>query len=265
LSRFKLIAIDLDDTLLDDNLQVSGRTREALKKAADKGVIVTIATGRMYCSALNFARDVGIDVPIITYQGALIKNMISGEVLVNRPVPLELAVKVLAAGYKAGVHMNVYLNDKLYVDSITPEGQAYAKLAGVEMNPVGNLIEFLQEDSTKVLYIGEPHKLDLLQKELQTQLGDRLYITKSKPNFLEFMHYQATKKHALQTLTEKYGVKREEVMAFGDSYNDLEMIEYAGMGIAMDNSHEEIKKKADYIADTNNNDGVAKVIEEFVL
>lgn len=262
---YKLIAIDLDDTLLNDNLEISPRNRQALSSAVKRGVVVTVATGRMFRSALPFALDLGIEVPIITYQGAIVKNARSGEVLVNRPVPLELARQVLEEGYRAGVHMNVYFNDALYVDSITAEAEGYAKLAGVEMIAVGNLIEFLQEEPTKILYIADPSRLDRLKGPMQDRFGENLYITKSKPNYLEFLHPRATKKYALEELAARFGVVQAEIMAFGDSYNDLEMIEYAGLGVAMGNAPDDIKAKADYVTVTNNEDGVAVVIEKFVL
>ncbi len=265
MGKYKLIAVDLDDTLLNDELNISPRNRYALQKAAELGALITIATGRMYRSAVPFARELGIEVPIVTYQGALVKNALSGDVLVERPVPLELARVVLAEGYKNKVHMNVYFDDTLYVDNISPEGAGYAQRAGVEMVPMGNLLEFVRRDPTKILYIASPDVLDKLLTEMHEAMGDRLYITKSKPNYLEFMHPHATKGHALKALTGKFNISRDQVMAFGDSYNDLDMIRFAGMGIAMGNAPEEIKRQADYITGTNNNDGVAEAIEKFLL
>lgn len=265
MSPFKIIAIDLDDTLLDDRLCVSMRNRRAIKRAVELGVVVTIATGRMFQSALPIVMDLEIEIPIITYQGALVKDIRSGEVLLNLPVPAELAMQVVEEGYKAGLHVNIYVNDRLYVDSITEEGKAYAKLAGVELNPVGNLISFLKEEPTKILFVGNPEFLHGLEVELQEKYGDKLYITKSKPNFLEFMHPGATKGKALRVLAQKYDVKPEEIMAFGDSYNDLDMIEFVGLGVAMGNAPEEIKQKADCVTGTNNADGVAQVIEKHLL
>lgn len=263
--EFKLIVTDLDDTLLNDRLEVSPRNRRALQKAMQAGVIVTIATGRMFRSALPIARDIGIREPIITYQGAYIADADTGEFLRHRPLPLGLARKVLETGYDAKVHMNIYVDDHLYVDHITPEGTGYAKLAEVEQIPVGNLREFLKTDPTKIIYIGEPDLLNRIQDKMRYEMGDSLYITKSKPNYLEFLHPGATKKHGLQVLAEKYGIRREEIMAFGDSYNDLDMIEYAGRGVAMGNGREAVKKKADYVTGTNNDDGVARAVEKFVL
>ena len=262
---YKLIAIDLDDTLLDDNLEISPRNRQALSSVVKRGVMVTVATGRMFRSALPYALELGIEVPIITYQGAFVKNARSGEVVVNRPVPLELARQVLEEGYRAGIPMNVYINDALYVDSITAETEGYAKMAGVDMAAVGNLIDFLQEEPTKILYMADPSRLDRLKGPKQDRFGEYLYITKSKPNYLEFLHPKATKKHALEELAARFGVVQAETMAFGDSYNDLEMIEYAGLGVAMGNAPDDIKKKAGYVTVTNNEDGVAAVIEKFVL
>ena len=264
---FRLIATDLDDTLLDDNLEISPRTRKALQKAAEMGCVVTIATGRMYRSARPVALDLGIEVPIITYQGALVKNARSGEVLAETPLPFSLAVEVLAEGYRASVHMNLYFNDCLYVDSVTEAGTGYARLAGIEQHPVGSLVKYLaavRNNPTKILYIAKPELLDSLKTDLAAKFGGSLYITKSKPNYLEFMHPQATKKHALENLAGSFGIAREEIIVFGDSYNDLDMLEWAGMGVAMGNAPAEIKDKADYVTDTNNRGGVAKALERFL-
>ncbi|MBU7006273.1 Cof-type HAD-IIB family hydrolase [Phosphitispora fastidiosa] len=267
MGRFRLIATDLDDTLLDDNLQISSRTRRVLNIAAEKGSVVTIATGRMYRSACPVALDLGIEVPIITYQGALVKNACSGEVLAETPLPLSLAGEVLAEGYRASVHMNLYFDDCLYVDSLTAAGTGYALLAGVKQHPVGSLVQYLgaaRVDPTKILYIAEPELLDSLKGDLEAKFGDSLYITKSKPNYLEFMHPLATKKHALENLARSFDISREEIIVFGDSYNDLDMIEWAGMGVAMRNAPAEVRGKADYVTDTNNRDGVAKALERFL-
>jgi len=258
---FRLIAVDLDDTLLDDNLQVSPRTRQALQGAAALGCVVTIATGRMYRSARSYAVDLGIEVPIITYQGALVKNARSGEVLVD------MAGVILNEGYRRGVHMNLYFNDCLYVDRITKEGTDYANLAGVAQHPVGNLVEYIdsvRNSPTKILYIADPGFLDELKSDLVKKLGSSMYITKSKPNYLEFMHPQATKREALQTLADRLEISGDEIMALGDSYNDLDMLEFAALGIAMGNAPDEVKDRADYVTDTNNRDGVAKAIEKFL-
>ncbi len=262
---YKLIAADLDDTLLNDQLQVSSRNRRAFSLAQEKGLKVTIATGRMYRSALRVAADLDIKGPIITYQGALVKGAADGKIFFHRPVPLEFAKDVLAEGYKAGVHMNIYLDDQLYVDHLTEEAQFYVNQAKVDVFEVGNLINFLNKEPTKVLYMGESSMLDDLQKQLKERFKDELYITKSKPYYLEFMHPKATKMHGLAAVAKHFNILPEEIIAFGDSYNDIEMLEYAGLGVAMGNSPQDIKNVADLVTETNNNDGVADVIEKFVF
>lgn len=263
--KYKLIATDLDDTLLNDNIEVSQRNRAALLRAEELGAVVTIATGRMFRSAAPIALNIGIHGPIICYQGALVKNVSTGEILFHRPVPLDLAREVINEGYQEDVHINVYLGDTLYVDQLTEEGINYATFAKVEMNPIGNLLDFLHDEPTKLLYIAQPEIINKLKDRMQRRFGNRLYITKSKPNYLEFMHPYATKSHALKVLAEMYGILPTEIMVFGDSYNDIDMLEYAGAGVAMGNAPEEIKKRANCITDTNNNDGVAKIIEKLVL
>lgn len=265
MAKFRLIAIDIDDTLLNDRIEVSSANRETLQKAMDLGVMVTIATGRMFRSALPVAEKLGIRIPIITYHGALIRDTVTKETLWERPVPLQLAQKVLEEGYRVDLHMNVYVGDSLFVHRITPEGTGYAKLAEVDINPVGNLLDFLKQSPVKILFIADPDVLDRLNRELQDKFGPALYITKSKPNYLEFMHPKATKKAGLEALAQRYGIHREEIMAIGDSYNDIDMLEYAGMGVAMANAPEKIKEKADYITADNNQDGVAQAVRKFVL
>ncbi|MGI6713201.1 MAG: Cof-type HAD-IIB family hydrolase [Bacillota bacterium] len=262
---YRLLAIDLDDTLLDNKCCVSPRTKEAIKKALDKGLYVTLATGRMYRSALPYALELGMDVPLITYQGALVKTSVTKEILYHRPVPLELAKEVIREGEKRGFPSNIYLDDRLYVDRMTPEAEGYLKLAKVPAKEVGDLSSFLTEEPTKVLLMGEESKLNELWPQMAQKFGKQLYITKSKPNFLEFTHPDATKGQGLVAVSRFLGVKKEEIMVFGDSYNDLELFKYAGFSVAMGNAREEVKKQADYITQNNDDDGVAEAIEKLVL
>lgn len=262
---FKLIAIDLDDTLLNDHCLITPRTKNTIKKAKEKGVHVTLATGRMYRSALPFALDLEIEVPLITYQGALVKTSVTKEVLHHRPVPVELAKKVIQIGEEENLSINIYLDDDLYVHKITEGVKAYCQLAQVPYTEVDNLRMILDKDPTKVLFIGEEKKLDNLWSHVKKIFGKDLYITKSKPNYLEFTHPQATKGDGLIAVAKHLQVKKEEVIAFGDSFNDLELFNHAGFSVAMMNAREEVKKEADYVTLSNNEDGVAEAIEKFLL
>lgn len=268
MSAFKMLAMDLDDTLLDRELKIKEKDREAIFRARQAGVVVTLATGRMYRAALPFARELEIDVPIVTYQGAYTRNPVTGEVLLHRPVPLVYALEIIDRIVPLGFHINVYLDDNLYVERHTEESRLYYQISRVEAQAVGPLGPFLEQagqDPTKVLVVGRENLLDQLLAELKPIYDRKLHITKSKPHFLEFSHPQATKADALDAVARLYGIKPEEVIAIGDSYNDLEMIDYAGLGVVMGNAREEVQARADYVTTCLEQCGVAHAIEKFIL
>ncbi|MEG6523037.1 Cof-type HAD-IIB family hydrolase [Desulfotomaculum sp. 1211_IL3151] len=265
MSNYKLIAIDLDDTLLNTNLTISPRNKEYIQRAKDAGIHITLATGRMYCSALPYAKELGLNLPLITYQGALVKEIQTDEILIHRPVPLDPAREVIQRCRQLGYHINVYVNDTLYVEKMSPEAAAYQKISGIPAHPVGDLLEFLKEAPTKVLLVGSSEKLDELEQEMTKQYSTSLHICKSKPHFLEFSHPQATKGHALDTLAKDWGLTPDQIIAIGDAPNDLEMLQYAGLGVAMSNGDPTVQALADYITSSNDHDGVAEVIEKFVF
>lgn len=263
--KYKLIAVDLDDTLLSEDFQLTVRVKEAVAAVRAAGAQFTISTGRMYRSAVLFARELGLDIPLITYQGALVKNSLSGEVLIYRPLPLVYAREIIARVHQLGFHLNGYLDDRLLVEHDTPEGSRYAAMSGVEAEVVGDFLKYLDRDPIKVLTISEEPLLDQLSAELTPLYEGKVHIVKSKSHFLEFAHPQATKGDALAHLAGYFGVRREEIMAVGDSYNDLEMLEYAGLGVVVANAREDIKKKAGYVTAAPYGEGVVEALEKFVL
>lgn len=260
----KLIAIDLDDTLLRNDLTISPRAKKAISRATAAGVAVTLATGRMYASALPFARELGLNLPLITYQGALVKYA-SGKVVYHMPLPLSLTRKLLEFILPYGYHLNVYIDDELYMEKYSPEGQRYLKVSKVPVHLVENLPEMIDRDPTKLLIIAEEPQLDALAAELRAIFGAAVNITKSKPNFLEIGHRKATKGLALKRLARSMGLRAAQVMAIGDSWNDIDMLEYAGIGVAMANAAPAVKEAADFITRHNDDDGVAEAIERIVL
>lgn len=263
--EFKLVAVDLDDTLLSKEFKLTGRVREAVAAVRAAGIGFTFSTGRMYRSAVPFARELGIDMPLITYQGALVKNFLSGDVLLYRPLPLVCAREIISKIHQLGYHLNAYLDDRLLVERDTPEGRRYAAIAGVGAEVVGDLLEFLDRDPTKVVVISGEPLLDRLSVELTPLYAGKVHIVKSKPHFLEFSHPLATKGEALACLAGCFGVVRGEIMAVGDSYNDLEMLEFAGLGVAVANAREDVKKRAGYVTSASYGDGVVEALEKFVL
>lgn len=263
---YRLIAADLDDTLLTDELTVTEATRKALNDAIARGVHFTIATGRMYDSARQVARQVGLNVPIITYQGSLIKNLLDEEVLYERSIPVDVAREVYGICLEKGLHLQSYIDDKLYVAEENDKILGYVQQSKIPYTIEPDFTRIIAHPKqTKLLIIDEPTKLDAMMPELKTRFGDQVHLTKSKPNYLEFLHPEGTKGHALRFLAAHYGIPIEETIALGDAMNDHEMIEAAGLGVAMANAVPALKEIADYVTLSNNEEGVKHVIEKFVL
>lgn len=262
---YKLIAIDVDDTLITDDKEVTPGTKQALELAIAHGVAVTLATGRMYASAHNIALQTGLNVPLITYQGSLVKNVIDGHVLYERSVPKDAALRLLRYCDEHKLHLQLYIDDHLYAREENDKLIAYANLSNIPYTIEPDFDKLLASPSTKMLMIDEPERLDSIAPELRELLGPDVHITKSKPNFLEVTHREGTKGSALRHLAQHFGCSLEETIAIGDSWNDHDMIEAAGLGVAMDNAVDSLKAVADYVTLSNNEEGVRHVIEKFVL
>lgn len=262
---YKLIAIDIDDTLINDNKEVTPATQTALEQAVAKDVVVTLATGRAYASAQAIARQTGLNVPIITYQGALVKNLMDEKVLYERYVPIEAARKLFEYCIEHNLHLQTYIDDKLYAREVNQHLIDYATLNGTQYHIESDFNKLIEQPTPKMLIIDDPAFLDELQPILRELLGDSVHITKSKPQFLEIMHKEGTKGAALTFLADYFNCDLKNAIAVGDSWNDHEMLEVAGLGVAMGNAIQPLKDIADYISASNNEDGVKEVIEKFIL
>ena len=217
----------------------------------------------MFRATVNFAREINLNLPLITYQGALVKTIDEKEIK-HHIIEKETAAGVIEFLKKFDLQLNVYMDDHLYVEKMNDFGNNYTSLSKVDYT-ITDFPQGLVTNPTKILIAGDPHLLDRIQEEAEDIYGDTLTITKSKSHFLEFGNKEAKKSIALKALGESLGVKREEILAIGDGLNDLDMIEYAGIGVAMENGDFQVKEVADYITDTNDNHGVAKAIKKFVL
>jgi len=261
------MAMDLDDTLLTDELTVSEPTKKAMKQAIAHGIHLTIATGRMFDSAQRVARQVGLNVPIITYQGSLVRNLLDEQVLYERSVPVEAAALLYAYCRERGLHLQTYIEDRLYAAEDNDKLRAYAAQSGIPYTVTEDFATMVATSSrqTKLVVIDEPARLDAMKPELAGLLGPDVHLTKSKDHYLELLHREGTKGHALRFLADYYGIPMEETIAVGDAWNDREMIEAAGLGVAMANAVPGLKELADYVTLSNNEDGVKHVLEKFVL
>ncbi|WP_258360926.1 Cof-type HAD-IIB family hydrolase [Moorella sulfitireducens] len=268
MGRIRLVAFDLDGTLLNDDLVIDSRTKEAIRRVREKGITVTLATGRMFSSARPYAVELGLDLPLVVYHGAQVRHSKTGEVLFERTIPLDLASRLIAAIRQFGYAYNVYLDDRLYVEKVAAENEEYARRAGVDLHRVEDMLTFLQEQEKrplKIVALRDGPELDPLEASIRRQVGGEVYFTRSLPHYLEMLNPEVNKARGLQALAEREAIRPEEIMVFGDSYNDLQMFRYAGWAVAMANAPAEVRAAADYVTGSNNDGGVARALEKFIL
>ena len=240
------------------------RTREAIAAARAAGIHFIIVTGRMFQSVRRYAREAGIDDPVVCYQGAVVAEPVSGRWLRHEPIPLELARETIAALNEEGFGPNCYVDDELYVAEITPQAEQYAGFQDLVLHPVGDLLTWLEEPPTKLVVIDDPQVLQELKERMIARFDGRLYISTSLPYFLEFASPEVTKASGLAFVAEHLGFSREGTVAFGDGENDLELVDWAGFGVAVANAHDLVKERADFVCPSVNEEGVAQVLEAYL-
>ncbi|GAB4373545.1 MAG: Cof-type HAD-IIB family hydrolase [Elainellaceae cyanobacterium] len=270
--EIQLIVIDLDGTTVGETNQIQSSVKQALLAARDQGVQVAIATGRMYRSALRFHQDLELTLPLMAYQGALIKdpatNSIHRHLTISREYVAQLLEVLTQPELQAILSIHLYIDDCLYVREITDETEVYAARSGIQPIAVGDLQQILDREPTKLLALSEQIELiDQLFGSLRKRYTPaELYLTKSVATFLEATNPLVNKGTAVQYLAEEIlGLQAANVMTIGDNFNDLEMLQYAGVGVAMGNAPDGVKAIANWIAPTVEEDGVVAAIEQFVL
>jgi Cof subfamily protein (haloacid dehalogenase superfamily) len=221
---------------------------------------VIVVTGRMVQSVRRFLEPADLDEPVICYQGAVVADA-NGKWLRHEPIPLELAREAISLVAGVGQGLNVYVDDELYVDHVTQGSREYAGFQHLTIHEVGNLLAWLEEPPTKLVCVGDPAELDRAEARMKAHFDDRLYISKSLPYFLEFAAAGVTKGAGLDFLSAHMGFTRERTIAFGDGENDVELVEWAGFGIAVENAHPRVKAVADWICPSAEEEGVAQVLE----
>jgi Cof subfamily protein (haloacid dehalogenase superfamily) len=240
------------------------RTRTALEAARAAGLRVIVATGRMFRSVRPYLADAGITDPVVCYQGAVVADPVDGRFLRHEPIPLDLAREAIETLERRRFHVNCYVDDELYVARVTPEARRYASFQSLPIHPVGDLLAWLEEPPTKLVTIGDPDALDSLGAEMKARFDGRLYVSKSLPFFLEFASPHVTKASGLAFVGEHLGFSAAETVAFGDGENDVELLEWAGYGVAVANAHERVLAVADFVCPPASDEGVAQVIEAYL-
>lgn len=264
---YKLIAFDLDDTLLQKDKTISEIDLEAIKKAKDKGIYIIIATGRPIFGTLQYIKTLGLDEEnfIVSYNGAITSSIDGNNIVLNE----KLIGKDLKYLYNLSKELNVNIHAFDNRGCITPKISEYTNLE-VRINDIPlTVIDFstIKEDDEiiKVMFVDEPNNLDEVIKRLPNKVYEKYNVVKSAPFFLEFLNKKADKWYGIKAVAKYLGIKENEIITFGDSENDMLMIKKSGLGIAMGNAIESVKKVAKYVANDNDKNGIASSIERFVL
>ncbi len=278
MTRYRLLAVDLDGTLLGPDSKLTPRTRWAMERAIQEyAVAVVIATGRRFHSARPIARDAGLTTPLVTHNGALVKDIETAAVHHYQPLDVTVARELLAVGKAFGAD-TIALDDpegdgRILTDGVSERNAAlryYLEINRQYVHQVDDLRVFVQEPVTQVMFCGPcaaMHSLaQVLERDLATEA--RLLVTTYPHNdmtILDLMHPACSKATGIAYVASQLGIAREEILAVGDNYNDLDMLHYAGRGILMGNAEPELKAMGFELTAPNTEDGVAQVIETYIF
>jgi len=274
--KYKLICIDMDGTLLNSNHKISKISKSTLKKAHDMGVNVVISTGRTYVDAVAYSDLIGLNTPIIACTGAMIKEKHGDEVIHKSVIDEEICKKLLRIfkKYKVKPFFNsvykVYCGDlklKIAMECFKIGGFINRSVKLKYIKDEEKWFDVFRQEKNNIIKCEiinrNREKMHNIRKELENING--IEITCSSEHNIEITKKGASKGRAIEILANYYNIKREEIIAIGDSDNDVSAIEFAGMGVAMGNANERVKNKSNFITESNDNDGVAKVIEKFIF
>ncbi|HNY30528.1 MAG TPA: Cof-type HAD-IIB family hydrolase [Fibrobacteria bacterium] len=265
---YRMIVLDLDDTLLREDLTISPRTRDALMRAQAQGVRVVLASGRPTGAIWRYARELELASNggwIISFNGAVVTDCATGTPVFEQALARDLIHEIhdLAREHDAGILS--YVDDRIVTPRANPWTEVERGLTGMDVVEVPDFKKAIARDAIKVIVVDEPERLKATAERLRPRVDGRMNMVISKPFFLEFTSLGIDKKHSLQRLAERLSVKSSEVMAVGDSYNDLGMLDWAGLGVCMANGPQAVRDAADHVTASNMDDGVAMAVERFVF
>jgi len=266
--KYKMIVLDLDDTLLRDDLTISSYTRASILSAQMYGTKVVIATGRPTCACMSIAKEIGLEKYggyIISFNGAVITEARTGKKLRQVSITKEKVHELYALSKQHNSYIQTYDDFNI----ITPENNEYTKieqkLTGMNIEEVNDFVSRIDSDVIKVILLQEPSILKTISDKLKPIIPQDLNMTFSKPFFLEFTNKEVDKAVSVKYLANYLNIDMKSTIAIGDSYNDISMVKQAGLGVAMSNGVDAIKEVANYLARSNMEDGVAEVIYRFIL
>ncbi|MBN1921286.1 MAG: HAD family phosphatase [Anaerolineae bacterium] len=262
----RLAAFDLDGTVMGPDRRITPRVREAIAAAQARGAIVTLATGRMFSSMLPYALDLSLDAPLLACQGGWIQWTHADEPLLRIPLPVEIARDVIALAEQQNWHAVLYADGEIFLRELREVPSFYEALLGLDNALVPDWEQVLKcHVPDKVLFVAEADEIPAMGELLRATFAGRAQVFRSHDRFIEVVPLGVDKGTGLAWLAQHLGIPREQVMAVGDHENDIPMIQWAGVGVAMGNATAHLQSAADWIAPPLEEDGVAAALERFVL
>lgn len=265
----KLICLDIDGTLLNSEHRITERTKNTISIVSkEKGIPVVLISARPPM-AMTFIRDeLGIQDPIACFGGAVVIE--KDKYITNKVIEADTALKLYKFAQSAGVHMSLYKEDNWHVEDLDYWAKQEADITGLQphITAFKELLMVWRENNTgpnKILFMSSPEKIIELKKMLEGSEESLINMYLSKATYLEVMPSKVGKKETVELICKRHNISKDNVLAVGDNDNDIGMIAYAGIGVAMGNALERVKQCADYVAKSNDEDGVAEAIEKFVL
>ncbi|MBT2657632.1 HAD family phosphatase [Bacillus sp. ISL-18] len=262
---YKLLALDIDGTFLKSNGEVCESTIISIKKAIKLGTIVTFLTGRTLDGVTRFIEMLDLDTPVIIYNGAMIIETKTNANIFAKNLSTNDARQIIELGSSFETTMLLWSNKQLYVNVNNHYITQDKEIHGIEPIVINNYDTIINNGLSKIVWMDEPQKIERMKTKIENTINKTISYCTSAANYLEFFDKDVSKAHALAKVAEMYNFKKEEIIAIGDGENDMSMIEYAGLGIAMGNSSDVVKEVANFVTTSNDNKGIAKALEKFLF
>jgi len=262
---YRLLVADIDGTLVNARRELTPPVREAVRKAQARGIRVCLATGRNRPSAQPYLDGLGADPPVILYNGGMVYDFTRDAIWLRMPLPAEQAAEVLRIVRRyPDVQPHLYVDDRVYVSVMNDITRTYERKDGVRAEVVGDLGKWLSADPMKILIIGARAPLEAVARDID-RLPHAVNHVFSQEDYLEVLPPGVNKGTALRAMAERLGIGREHIVAAGDNLNDLAMIRYAGLGVAMGGAPDGLRAAAAFVAPSSDEHGLRDVIERFIL
>lgn len=264
----KMIVMDLDDTLLNDNLEISDYTKQVIFNAQKKGIKTVIASGRPTAAIMPYAKQLKLaenDGYVISYNGAILTDCKTGKEISRTTLTMDNIDFLTNTAISNGVDIHSYIDGNVVTARQNQYTDFEGELTGMPVVLVDNLRDAIKDEVVKIIVLDEPTKLKKLEESLKPVIGDSMIMNISKPFFLEFTNQAVDKDKTIDKLCGMLNITKNQVMAIGDSYNDITMIKGAGLGVVMNNGPDDVKQHACHVTHCNNTDGVATAINRFAL